>query len=139
MPRPLPFALPAVCAFAIYLGGSLALGERFPFSRFSMYADVAGRAEGAVPVFLADGEPASPHAFTGFAGIDPDGLLPRDIPCSLEYVVADAARWIRTHPASEGRRGEGARFQVGYRILTIDARGGLSERLRIVAEGRAWR
>jgi hypothetical protein len=129
--------LAAVVACAAYVVGSLALGERFLFSRYAMYADLEGRSEGAVPVFLSGDRPVDPSSFDAFEGIDPEALLPKGIPCSTEYVVAAAQRWIAGHPSTGRSASSAVPFKVGYEVLRIEG-GALHERLEIVAEGRAW-
>jgi hypothetical protein len=130
-------------AFLVYAAGSWILGEVYPFSRFDMYASSAGRSEGAVPVFLVDGKDIDITDYDLFTGIDPDlrTLLPPDVPCSMEYIVRDAARWIAEHRAAPHQPDGPAKITIGYRILSIDDSAGAStlrERMRIVAEGRAW-
>lgn len=58
----------ALLFFGIYIAGSLLFGERFPFSRYDMYADVATRDRGAIPLFLADGQ------WTGLVALVPLAL-----------------------------------------------------------------
>jgi hypothetical protein len=129
-------------AFVVYAAGSWILGEVYPFSRFDMYASSAGRSEGAVPVFLVEGREVDVTDYDLFSGIDPDALLPPDVPCSMEYVVRDAARWIASHRKSETQPEGPVTITIAYRILSIDETDGAStlrERTRVVAEGRAWR
>ena len=61
----------AAVAFGLYVAGAWLLGERFPFSRFSMYASLGRYQESHVPVFLADGRPAEVRSYARFSAIDP--------------------------------------------------------------------
>lgn len=124
-----------------YFLGCLYFKETFPFSLYGMYAGTATRKEGAVPVFLADGEIDRVERYSDFAGIDPhkpEGIHPLGLPdCSLEWQVHEMRRWIREHMAPAGAARGPVRVQVAYRILSVDGSGRLSETLRVVAEGTA--
>jgi hypothetical protein len=126
----------ALIAFVLYLAGAFALGDRFPFSRYDMYAASARRDRGAVPLFLADGVPTEIHDWDRFAGLD-GTLVPDDLPTSLRHAIDEAERWIAQHRAPEGAPPGPVRIQVAVRLLSVDD-GVLRESTRIVAEGTAW-
>ena len=128
----------APLAAVVYAAVSTLVGDRFPFSRYSMYASTAVRDHGAVPVFLADAEPAPIDAFDRFAGLDPDTLYPKGLACSLEWQVHEAKRWIRGHRAAFGEEPGPVKVAFGFVILRVDAEGRLSEELRLTGEGTAW-
>ena len=121
-------------AFLLYGGLSVALGERLPFSRYAMYADI-DRSQGAIPVFLVDNQPVDYRDYTGFYGFEPSALLPKGISCSMEYLVHDAAAALRQHA---GETPGPVPLVFGYRILALEAERGLQESLRVVQQGSAW-
>jgi hypothetical protein len=129
-------SLYAVAGFAVYIAGSLWLGEFFPFSLFNMYAAI--RDEGAVPVFLAEGRPAKIEEFSSFWGIDTDGMLPEGFQCSLVWEVHEAQRWIEDHRASAPVR-KGVRVEWGYRMVRVEPSGELKENIKVVSKGKALR
>lgn len=133
--RPDPWALAALCAYG---AASLWLGDVFPFSPYRMYAAAAGRTEGAVPVFLAEDKPADVTAFEGFSGPDPDRMHPPGYPCSMEWKIEEAKRWVGGHRAAAGTAPGPSRVAWGFRIVSLDRAGRLSQRIEIVSEGRAW-
>src|SRR5690606_13597503 len=77
----------AAAAFACYVAMAWLVGERFPFSRFSMYASLGTYRQSHVPVFLADGHPAEARSFHRFAGIDPEVIAPGTRICSLNHRI----------------------------------------------------
>ncbi|MDP2314654.1 MAG: hypothetical protein Q8P41_17250 [Pseudomonadota bacterium] len=131
-PRAHPWALGA---FALYVSGGLLLGERFPFSRFTMYADIAPRDRGAVPFFLANGKAAEPHDFRGFHGLSAGGFsAPEGVVGTLGYIVAERAAWVVAHPAGSAGPVD---ITVGYDLVRVED-GRVLHDLRITAEGTAW-
>jgi hypothetical protein len=123
-------------AFAIYLGGGLFFGERFPFSRFSMYADIAARDRGAIPVFLADGVDTEPRTFRSFSGLDPARFrAPEGVVSTLDYVVNERAAWVAAHPADTPGP---IRIEVGFDLVRLD-HGVIVHDVRVVEDGTAWR
>lgn len=137
--KPSARSISSVALFAciLYGAGSLLLGERFPFSMYDMYARAGGGQEGAIFTVLADGIPADIESFERFHAIDPAALYPAGIPCSTEYCIAHARRWIQ---GRLGRPDDGRgpiHLQIGYRIITVSG-GRVIERFRVVAEGTAW-
>ena len=64
-----PLRLPSragLLLFVIYVVGSLTLGERFPFSRFTMFSRV--EANETVLIVRAAGRPVDPFFLSGFRG-----------------------------------------------------------------------
>jgi hypothetical protein len=127
-------ALYSVGAFLLYVAGAVLFGDTFPFSRFSMYADF--RKQGAVPVFLAGGRPVPVRDFESFFGIDPDGMYPRGFPCSLQWRIYEAQRWIAQHTAPSPTE-RSVPVQWGFKVVTVDDAGRVREDVRIVSEGVA--
>ncbi len=126
---------PAVTAFVVYLLGGLLLGEVFPFSRYTMYADIAARDYGAVPVFLVDGAESEPSAFSSFHALDPSAFVaPTGVVTAMDYVTRDWGDQVRRRPASSPGP---LVVEVAYDLVRV--RGGEVQRQRIVvARGTAW-
>jgi hypothetical protein len=133
-----PIWIYAAAAAAAYFVVSLIIGDRFPFSRYAMYARERGRKTGAVPVFLADGKPVWVDSLVRFR-FDADKIHTRTVPCSLEWQVHEMRRWVASHQAPEDAGDGPVRLQFGFRMLSIDDGGRITEKVRIVAEGSAWR
>ena len=120
-----------ICYFII----SWCSGDMFPFSRYPMYSCSPKRKEGAVPVFLADEAVAKLDGFTDFSGIDTEGLYPPNTYCSLEWMIHEAKRYFEGHKNT----GEPGDIEVawGFRHLTVDNEGNLTETLKLCQHGRA--
>jgi hypothetical protein len=128
--------MPAVLAFGIALGGGLWVGERFPFSRFSMYAGVAPRTQGAAPVFVVDGRIETIVSYDRFVGLDPDALVqPTGIPSTLDFRVLQMRSWVRGHGIHDG--GCPSRAELGFLVFSQRTDGGLDQDLRVVSSGTA--
>ncbi len=126
------------------------LGEVYPFSRVSMYAEAIGRTAGALPVFSADGRAASVQDYHRFTGDPPADIDPgagcrasgecAAFPCSLGYIPRRDIAWISAHLGANEGAGEGpVEVRYHYRLITLEG-----ERLIVGAEtlvwrGRAWR
>ncbi|MDP2307392.1 MAG: hypothetical protein Q8P18_15305 [Pseudomonadota bacterium] len=138
----LPLALPtlmqppfvAICAALVYGLVSWRVGERFPFSRYAMYADLEDRREGAVLVVHADGREVEFQDVTAWYGITPEAIEPFSVPCSLHWVVFEAQRWIRDRTAASPD-GLTVRVEVGYRIFRVTPEGDVVERIAPRASG----
>ena len=126
----------APAVFCLYLAGCFLFGNRFPFSKFELYAEAANRDAGAVPVFFADGHEAKIWEYTGFQGLDPSGFLPADIPTSLTWMVEEAQRWVQEHASAE--EAGPVKVAFGFRVLRIGADNLIEEEVRILQEGSAW-
>ena len=138
-PTLLPLAWWGPIGALVYTVISLVVGDRFPFSRYAMYAQPQTRDHGAVPVFLADGAQADAATFHRFSGIDASQLWDEALACSLEWQVHELTRWHGDHAADEGDEAGPIAVQAGYRILRLGEDGRLTETLDIRVEGRAWR
>lgn len=123
-------ALIAACAAVIYGGIAWIVGDRFPFSRYSMYADLGGRREGAVLYVRLGGRDVEFHEVVAWQGVDPAAIEPFSVPCSLHWVVFEAQRWIAEHTGDAT-----VPLEIGYRILRVEADGSFSERLEVRAHG----
>jgi len=130
-----PPSRPALVAFVAYGLGCVLLGEAFPFSRYDMYARGSARDAGAVPVFLADGQPVEPSALRSYYGLDPASLrAPEGVACTLGYIVEDRAAWVAAHPADAPGP---IRIQVGFdEVRLVD--GEVRHAVRVTGEGTAW-
>lgn len=124
----------AICAALIYGGISWKVGDRFPFSRYAMYADLEGRREGAVLVVHADGREVEFQDVAVWHGITPEVIEPFSVPCSLHWVVFEAQKWIRDHTAASPE-GLTVRIEVGYRIFRVLPDGDVTERIEPRAAG----
>lgn len=121
-----------------YAALSLAFGEVFPFSRYSMYAKLRGRTEGAVLSVRADGAEVDVARLHEFVGIDAEKVDTAGYPCSQSWVVTEARRWITDHPGSSAASPE-VDVEIGFRILHLD-KFTLHERWVPLTRGRAcWR
>ena len=126
---------PAYITFILYLGACLVGGECFPFSRFTMYADISPHDRGALPVFFADGLPANPTDFHAFYGIDPQKFqAPEGVACSLGYLLQERAAWVAEHPATAAGP---IHITAGFdQISLVD--GVIIHDVLITVEGSAW-
>jgi len=131
--------LVALAGFIAYFVISLVVGDRFPFSKHSMYASTAVRNEsGAVPLLLAAGKPAAVDRYERFQGLDPDNLYPDGLPCSLEWQIHEAGRWIRDKTAPAGDAPGPVKVEWGFVIVKARKDGRLTERWFAIQEGTAW-
>lgn len=105
---------------ALYFVVSRVVGDRFPFSRYAMYASTAMRSEGGVPSFRADGRDARIDDYVDFVGIDPDAIYPAGIPCSLEWRVREWQRWLRSHQSDVPGAAGPIAIEIGFRMLRVD-------------------
>ena len=130
-------ALVAPVACVLFSVGCLLLGNRYPFSKFELYADAGHRSAGAVPLFLADGQEANISDYTAFSGLVTEEFLPSNIPTSVTWMVEEARRWVDDHPATDG---EGpTKVAFGFRILRIGDDGTIVEEQRLLQKGTAWK
>ena len=126
---------PVICF--VYTLGCLLFGNRFPFSKFELYSDSAHRRQGAVPLFLADGNEAKIWEYTAFSGLVPSEFLPSDISTSVTWMVEEARRWVTERPSTAGEGPIEVAF--GYRIVRIGEDGTVIEERRILQDGTAWK
>jgi hypothetical protein len=124
----------AIVTAVVYGLVSWRVGDLFPFSRYAMYADLGGRAEGAVLVVRAGGREVEFHEVVAWFGVDPELIEPFTVPCSLHWVVFEAQRWIAGHTRPT-REGLDVPIEVGYRILKVTP-GVVEERFE--ARGAGW-
>ncbi len=126
---------PAAIAFVAYVLGGLVLGEVFPFSRYTMYADIAARDYGAVPVFVVAGVESDPAEFSSFHGLDPAQFVaPAGIVTAMDYVTRGWGDQVRRRPADDPGP---LAVEVAYDLVRV--RAGEVQRQRIVvARGSAW-
>ena len=129
----------ALAAFAVFFVGGLDVGERYPFSRFSMYAAIAPREEAAIPTFRANGRDINPEALTGFFALNPDGLAaPEGIVTSTDHILRERAAWIRANGATAPGP---VTVEIGWELWRIDPKtGALTRRALLLQTGSAqWR
>ena len=117
----------AIGAATTYFAISWVVGDRFPFSRYAMYADLGGRREGAVLVVRAGGREVAFQDVVAWHGIDPESIDPFKVPCSLHWVVFEAQAWIRDHTVASAE-GLAVPIEVGYRIVRVPDVGEVTER-----------
>ena len=125
----------ALVTALVYGAVSLWVGDRFPFSRYSMYARLRGRTEGAVLVVRADGVEVDFDRVVAWRGIDPATMDPHGVPCSLHWVALEAQRWVGQHTVGEEGGELPVEIEVGWRILSVEP-GQLLERFEWRATGR---
>lgn len=124
----------ALVAMLLYMAISLRVGDRFPFSKYSMYADLRTRDEGAV-LYVRLGERfVDPDQLEAVHGLDVEALDPKKRPCSQQWLVYEAQRWLRDHTVASVPDG-GELVEVGWRLLRIEPDGSLSERLEPMTRG----
>ncbi len=121
----------------IYVAISWYTNDFFPFSRYSMYSSAVMRKQGAIPIFKADGEPDDISKYTDFTGLDPDKFYPPGTPCSLEWMVHEAVRYVGKN-LSNGEPGPVA-AEWGFLYLSVDKQGQVEERMEVVQSGHARR
>jgi hypothetical protein len=129
-------ALVAAIAAAGYGTVAWVVGDRFPFSRYSMYADLRGRDRGSVPFVRFEGRDVAVETLDRFSGVTGAAFDLTGVPCSQEWIVWENRRWIDAH---QGDPGDGAGVvEVGFRHFRI--RGATVEREdETRATGRARR
>lgn len=125
-------AIAAIAALA-YGAVSWFTGDLFPFSRYSMYAKLRGRTEGAVLYVEVDGVERPFHEVVAWSGIDPERIRADGVPCSLHWVVLETQRWVRQHQAELA---DGAEVVVGWHWLRVAPDGGLEHEKRPFLRGR---
>jgi hypothetical protein len=123
----------ALIAALVYIAISLVVGDRFPFSRYAMYADLTRRREGAVLYIRADDRFIAPDDLDAVHGIDVAALNTRGVPCSQEWLVHEAKRWLSTHLV-ENAPEQAVPVEIGWRMLRVDD-GTVHERLEPVTHG----
>lgn len=125
----------ALVACIVYVSISLLVGDFYPFSRYSMYARLTTRKEGAVLYVRAGDAFVSPDDLDAVAGLDVDKIDPQKhgFPTSQEWVTHEAMRWLRARATA--RIDDGVPVEVGYRMLRVDETGQLHERLQPVTKG----
>ncbi len=134
----LPLTWWAPLGFAVYAAISLRVGNLFPFSKYSMYASSPNRRRGAVPVLLLDGEPVHWTRYERISGLRSQDMYPPGLPCSLEWMVLEAKRWVDDHTAEPGDAPGPVHLTWGFRILTLGDDHELSESLQVIGTAQAW-
>lgn len=124
----------ALVALVLYVGISLAVGDRFPFSRYSMYARLTHRREGAVLYVKAGERFVAPDELEAVFGLDVPALDPKRVPCSQEWLVYEAQRWLENHLVKT-ELPDGVPVEIGYRMLSVNEDGLVSMRLAPVTKG----
>ena len=129
-------ALWALSALMVYVTLSLRVGDVFPFSKYSMYARLRERVEGAVLFVTYDGVEVAPTALTDFVGLEPAKISAAGFPCSQEWVVHETRRWVEDHLGATGP--DHRRVELGFRIIRMEAYK-LTERREVLTSGAARR
>ena len=84
------------------------------------------------------GKPAAVDRYERFQGLDPDKLYPDGLPCSLEWQIHEAGRWIRDKTAPAGDAPGPVKVEWGFVIVKARKDGRLTERWFALQEGTAW-
>jgi hypothetical protein len=109
----------ALVALAVYCLVSLQVGDRFPFSRYVMYAQLKGRTEGAVLGLRVAGKEVPATSLEGFVGLDPSRIDARGYPCSQEWAVHETRRWVEEHQGALPSA-DSVPVEVGFRIVSVE-------------------
>ncbi len=132
----------ASAAMCTYVLVSLAVGDRFPFSRYSMYASLKGRVQGAVLYVEADGVAVDIARLWRFSGVDPTRIDPRGHPCSQEWAVYEVRRWVAEHleaglplPEEAGR----VPVEIGFRLVSVEGFKLHEDRVLLTRGSASWR
>lgn len=103
--------LPARLAlFLLYVAGSAVLGERLPFSRFSMFSQTQDRA--SVLSVLADGRPVDVRTLEGFRG----AFLEADRTFLNPWLAQEFESYVRAGAAAQD-----GPLSVEARVCTCEA------------------
>lgn len=94
LPSPTPLSA-RLALFLIYVAGSAFLGERLPFSRFSMFSQTQDRA--SVLNVLADGRPVDLRDLEGFRG----GFLAADRSFLNPWLAQEFESYVRGSAAAQ--------------------------------------
>lgn len=128
----------AAASCLVYL--ALAFGVRggLPFVRFPAFAFPDTGGVMALPLFLADGEPAEVTDFTDFVGVGPEAVdvVHEGLPSVVLHRFYEAQTWIRGHPGV----GPGdVAVTVGLRVLRVRPDGSVAREDRVDGRGTARR
>lgn len=109
----------ALVSMLTYLTLAAAVGEVWPFSRFTMYARLPE--EAAVPVLEVNGDPVFPEQLVDYYGCNASQVrIPEEIPSRTGWRQEQIIRWVTTHSADTPGDVE---VQFGYRMLLVDEGG----------------
>lgn len=127
---------PALVGFSAWFAVAGLIGERWPSSRFPMYAEMAP--DGAIPVLLVDGEPVPPEALVDFHGCPPDRVrIPKGTPTRMGWRQDEIQRWVASHTADAP--GD-VTVRFGHVTLVADPAGPrLADDFVLLCEGTARR
>ena len=125
-------------ATAVYVVLSLILGDRLPFSRYEMYSGAALRTEGAVPVFLVDGQPAKVLEYDRFHDLDVGSINSNNWPCFVLREVHETHRWVHDNTAGTDTPKGAHTVAWGYALYSVDEAGVISHRQELLTKGTAW-
>lgn len=122
---------------AVYLALAFGLRGGLPFVRFPAFAFPDTGGVMALPLFLADGQPAQASDFEAFAGVGPEAvdIEHTGLPSVVAHRFVEDAHWIAEH------RGDGGDVvvEVGLRVLRVDGNGVVGVVDRIDGRGTARR
>lgn len=121
----------------IYVTISWFTNDFFPFSRYAMYSSAVTRSMGAIPIFKADGEVRDITDFVAFSSFDPNKFYPPRTPCSLEWKIHEAQRYVGKNLSTD----EPGPVEVewGFLFISVDKSGQVQERMDVVQSGHARR
>ena len=114
----------AAVTCGVWLVISLALGGYVPFAHFPMFRFPTSEGPTAMPLFLADGEPAAIEDYVDFEGLDPERIdvEHRGYACAAEHMFHEQQAWLSAHGSGSGSGSGSGRVgvAVGLRILAVD-------------------
>lgn len=122
----------------VYLGLAFGVRGGLPFVRFPAFAFPDTGGVMALPLFLANGEPAEATEFTEFAGVGPEAVdvVHEGLPSVVLHRFYETQSWIAAHPGTGVGEVE---VTVGLRILRVQADGSVSREDRVDGRGTARR
>lgn len=108
-----------------------------PFVRFPAFAFPDTGGVMALPLFLADGQPADPTDYVDFAGFGADAVDVEHpgLPSVVAHRFHEAHAWIGAHPGAGGD----VHVEVGLRVLRVGSDGRVRTEDRIDGRGSARR
>jgi hypothetical protein len=122
----------------VYAAIGYFIGDVFLFSNYQLYSSATNRTEGATPAFFADGREARMVDYVDFHGIDPSRIHWYDFPCSVQWMVEEARRWVREHASSEPPT-DAVPVVWGMTVFKIAPDGSLTQRFDPLVSGVARR
>lgn len=130
----------SAAVFVLFVASNLAIGNRYPFYTFDMYAQLQHYTESAVLVFRADGAEVQLEMFKDFAGPELFVLKnPQGIPYSMGWRTFESRRYMELHAAPPEAPPGPVQFEAGFIVVRIGPEGPEEVRpFQALARGTAW-